>query len=225
MEFKKSVWLPNPTQLWLIRIKTTPVKTCKANVNFGWLSCVIFWAWLQTLHKASIKFSAELNAPTLCKLKHNNKKYNILDVQNARQSSWLLQPFAWCLWQTERDRAARREPWVSRCVYTLSCLLLSAARWDGTFPPQTEELKGYKVQISSLSQLARVHLSVHHASLQAIGLYLFINPPHPLFIAAILFHKVFAEAYTFWHTHAHTQTCTPFKLQYGIVFAEISERV
>lgn len=71
------------------------------------------------------------------------------------------------------------------------------------FPPQTEGLKGYKVQISSLSLLAKVHLSVHHSSLQAIWLYLFINPTRYLFIAAILFHKVFAEAQTHWHTNTH----------------------
>lgn len=68
-------------------------------------------------------------------------------------------------------------------------------------PPKTEGLKGYKVQISSLSQLARVHLSVYHSCLQAICLYLFINPSQSLFIAAILFHKVFAEAQICRHTH------------------------
>lgn len=126
--------------------------------------------------------------------------------------------------ETVRDRPARRVLWVSRRVYSLSCLCLPVTRWDGTFPPQTEGLKGYKVQISSLSQLAKVHLSVHHSSLQAICLYLFINPNRSLFIAVILFHKVFAEAQTCWHTHTHTNTNTrtlthkhaPFKHQYKI---------
>lgn len=58
------------------------------------------------------------------------------------------------------------------------------------FPPTGRGMKGYKVQISSLSCLAKVHLSVRQSSLQAIRLYLFINPTHSLFIAAILFHKV-----------------------------------
>lgn len=93
----------------------------------------------------------------------------VAEVLGVLRPCWLLKPFAWHLWQTSRDKQARRVPWVSRHAlvhtYSSSPTLLPARnmlRWHSTpNPPRLRSLKGYKVQISSPSLLAGfIHLSI-----------------------------------------------------------------